>query len=55
MFLDVRDPIEISFVGHAQGMDANVPIATGLRDLGDGLVVKTASGNGEIGERPERP
>ena len=28
VFLDVRDPIEISFVGHADGVDAIVPLAT---------------------------
>ncbi|MEO1331635.1 MAG: rhodanese-like domain-containing protein [Pseudomonadota bacterium] len=27
LFLDVRDPIELSFVGHPEGMDANVPLA----------------------------
>lgn len=26
VFIDVRDPIEISFVGHPNGMDANVPV-----------------------------
>lgn len=26
VFIDVRDPIEISFVGHPAGMDANIPI-----------------------------
>ena len=26
VFLDVRDPIEISYVGHAQGVDAIVPL-----------------------------
>lgn len=26
VFIDVRDPIEISFVGHPAGMDANVPL-----------------------------
>jgi rhodanese-related sulfurtransferase len=28
VFLDVRDPIEVAFVGHAVGVDANVPVAT---------------------------
>lgn len=28
VFLDVRDPIEVAFVGHAEGVDANVPVAT---------------------------
>lgn len=27
VFLDVRDPIEVAFVGHAEGVDANVPVA----------------------------
>lgn len=31
IFIDVRDPVEVSFVGHARGMDANVPIATTSR------------------------
>ena len=31
VFIYVRDPVEVSFVGHAQGMDANVPIATASR------------------------
>ncbi|MDH3666842.1 MAG: hypothetical protein OEN23_07910 [Paracoccaceae bacterium] len=26
VFIDVRDPIEIAFIGHAAGMDANVPV-----------------------------
>lgn len=26
VFIDVRDPIEVAFVGHAAGMDANVPV-----------------------------
>ncbi len=26
VFVDVRDPIEISFVGHPAGMDANIPL-----------------------------
>lgn len=33
VFIDVRDPIEISFVGHAEGMDANVPVATATHEL----------------------
>lgn len=28
IMIDVRDPVEISFVGHPSGMDANVPLAT---------------------------
>ena len=28
VFIDVRDPIEINFVGHSSGMDANVPLRT---------------------------
>jgi rhodanese-related sulfurtransferase len=28
VFLDVRDPIEVAFVGQAEGVDANVPVAT---------------------------
>lgn len=31
VFIDVRDPVEVSFVGHAQGMDANIPVATASR------------------------
>jgi rhodanese-related sulfurtransferase len=27
VFLDVRDPIEINFIGHAEGIDAIVPLA----------------------------
>lgn len=27
VFLDVRDPIEVAFVGHAEGTDAIVPVA----------------------------
>ncbi|MDT8342808.1 MAG: rhodanese-like domain-containing protein [Thermohalobaculum sp.] len=26
VFIDVRDPIEVAFVGHAAGMDANIPV-----------------------------
>jgi len=26
VFIDVRDPIEVSFIGHADGVDANVPV-----------------------------
>jgi len=38
VFLDVRDPIEIAFVGHAAGVDAIVPlrIATHEFDAGSG-------------------
>lgn len=28
VLIDVRDPIEINFVGHSSGMDANVPLRT---------------------------
>jgi rhodanese-related sulfurtransferase len=28
VFIDVRDPIEVSFVGHPEPADANVPVAT---------------------------
>lgn len=28
VFIDVRDPIEIYFIGHAEGIDAIVPVAT---------------------------
>ena len=28
VFIDVRDPIEVSFIGHAASMDANIPLAT---------------------------
>jgi rhodanese-related sulfurtransferase len=28
LFVDVRDPIELATVGHAEGIDANVPLAT---------------------------
>lgn len=27
LLIDVRDPVEVSFVGHADGMDANIPLA----------------------------
>lgn len=27
LFVDVRDPVELSYVGHPEGMDANVPLA----------------------------
>ncbi len=26
LYVDVRDPIELSFIGHAKGMDKNIPI-----------------------------
>ncbi|MEE9374980.1 MAG: rhodanese-like domain-containing protein [Rhizobiaceae bacterium] len=28
VLIDVRDPIEINFIGHSSGMDANVPLRT---------------------------
>lgn len=31
VFVDVRDPVEVSFVGHAAPMDANVPLAVATR------------------------
>lgn len=33
IFLDVRDPIEISFVGHAKGVDAIVPLGIVTHDF----------------------
>lgn len=38
LFIDVRDPIEVAFVGHATPMDANVPvrIATHVFDPAQG-------------------
>ena len=38
VFLDVRDPIEVAFVGHPEGADANVPVklaTTRLNEKGD--------------------
>lgn len=41
VFIDVRDPIEVAFVGHAAPMDANVPVmvATHRFDPGQGAYV----------------
>ncbi len=33
VFIDVRDPIEVAFVGHAAGMDANVPVQIATHDF----------------------
>lgn len=33
IFLDVRDPVEISFVGHAKGVDAIVPLGIVTHDF----------------------
>lgn len=35
VFLDVRDPIEITFVGHAEGLDGIVPLRTMTHQLAD--------------------
>ena len=32
VFLDVRDPVEIAYVGHAEGVDAIVPLALATHD-----------------------
>jgi len=38
VFVDVRDPIEVAFVGHAEGMDGNIPVklATHRFDAAEG-------------------
>ncbi|WP_206455474.1 rhodanese-like domain-containing protein [Aurantimonas marina] len=33
VFIDVRDPLEINFVGNAEGTDANVPLAFATHDF----------------------
>lgn len=33
VFIGVRDPIEVAFVGHAAGMDANVPVRIATHDF----------------------
>ncbi len=33
LLIDVRDPVEVSFVGHAEGTDANVPLATATQEF----------------------
>lgn len=33
VFVDVRDPIEVAFVGHPQGMDANIPVKIATHDF----------------------
>lgn len=35
-FIDVRDPIEIAFVGHAGAIDANVPVRIATHDFDPG-------------------
>jgi rhodanese-related sulfurtransferase len=33
LYVDVRDPIEVSFVGHAKGMDKNIPVRIASHEL----------------------
>jgi rhodanese-related sulfurtransferase len=33
LMIDVRDPIEVSFIGHPDGMDQNIPIALATYEL----------------------
>ncbi len=33
LFVDVRDPIEITFVGHPEGLDKIIPLLTATHDL----------------------
>ncbi|MGB5809389.1 MAG: rhodanese-like domain-containing protein [Polyangiales bacterium] len=33
LFIDVRDPIEITFVGHAEGVDKIIPVGLATREV----------------------